>query len=48
MENIQATWEKKREGVWKGYIRILDTEGKGEEKEEEVPVVKEESRCSIS
>lgn len=47
MENIQAKWEKKREGVWKGYIRILDTEVKEEEKEE-VPVIKEESRCSIS
>lgn len=47
MENIQAKWEKKREGVWKGYIRILNTEDKEEEKEE-APVVKEESRCSIS
>ena len=48
MENIQAKWEKKREGVWKGYIRILNTEGEEEEEEEKVPVIKEESRCSIS
>ena len=45
MDNIQATWEKKREGVWKGCIRILDTE---EDRDTETVEVKEESRCCIS
>ena len=44
MDNIQATWEKKREGVWKGCIRILDTVEQPDTESE----VKEESRCCIS
>ena len=52
MENIQATWEEKRQGVWKGYIRFLDTKsqsagGGGGGEEGEVNVIKEESRCCI-
>lgn len=44
MDNIQASWEKKREGVWKGCIRILDTDEQPDTETE----VKKESWCSIS
>jgi hypothetical protein len=46
MDNIQATWEKKREGVWKGCVRILETDS--EKEDTDTTIVKEESRCSIS
>jgi hypothetical protein len=48
---IQAKWEMKRKGVWKGFIRFVDTNEKEDSKEVTTTDAKENTSgyyCSIS
>ena len=47
---IQAKWEMKRKGVWKGFIRFVDTDDKADAKEVTTTAKENTSGyyCSIS